>query len=138
MHLALLHKLETMATLRSLPILFLLLQLLTFWPASSSSLIGEHDDREALLAFKEALSDNSGALSSWNGSDSDFCRWAGVTCSRRHPGRVLSLTLNHRKLGGSISTVIGNLTFLRRLDLFSNVLSGEIPHRWPATSSALS
>ncbi|CAN6349666.1 unnamed protein product [Urochloa humidicola] len=108
----------------------LLLVLLTFWLASSSSLIGgEHDDREALLAFKAALSDDSGALiSSWNDSNSDFCRWAGVTCSRRHAGRVVSLSLRYGKLRGSISPAIGNLTFIQRLDLFYNMLSGEIPH----------
>jgi len=110
-----------MATLRS-TLTLLLLALLTFWPvSSSSSLAGEHSDREALLAFKEALSDDSGALSSWNGSSSDFCRWAGVTCSRRHPSRVVSLSLRYGNLGGSISPDIGNLTFLRRLDLFYNM-----------------
>ncbi|PAN17205.1 hypothetical protein PAHAL_3G113200 [Panicum hallii] len=118
-----------MAALSSMLTLLLLALLLTCWPASSSSsLTGEHGDREALLAFKEALSDDSGALSSWNASSSDFCRWASVTCSRRHPSRVVSLSLRYSKLGGSISPDIGNLTFLRRLDLFYNTLSGEIPH----------
>ncbi|WVZ96202.1 hypothetical protein U9M48_041869 [Paspalum notatum var. saurae] len=77
---------------------------LTFWPrpASPSPLAGEYGDREVLLTLKEAL--------------------------RRHPGRVVSLNLSNSKLGGSISPAIGNLTFLRTLDLFDNMLSGEIPH----------
>ncbi|WVZ96205.1 hypothetical protein U9M48_041872 [Paspalum notatum var. saurae] len=49
-------------------------------------------------------------------------------CSRRHPGRVVSLNVSNSNLGGSISPAIGNLTFLRTLDLFNNRLSGEIPH----------
>jgi len=118
-----------MATLHSMVTLLLLVLLLTARPASSSSFIGryEYHDREALLALKEALTDSSGLLSSWNSSSSDFCRWAGVTCSRQHPGRVVSLSLRQKNLGGSISPVIGNLTFLRSLDLFDNMLSGEIP-----------
>ncbi|XP_066379592.1 receptor kinase-like protein Xa21 isoform X2 [Miscanthus floridulus] len=115
------------ATLHSMLTLVLLV-LLTVWPADSSSLVGKHGDREALLAFKEALSDDSGSLRSWNGSSSDFCRWPGVTCSRRHPGRVVSLRLSYCNLGGTISPVIGNLTFLRTLDIEGNMLSGDIPH----------
>ncbi|CAD6334725.1 unnamed protein product [Miscanthus lutarioriparius] len=118
-----------MVTLHSMVTLLLLVLLLTARPASSSSFIGryEYHDREALLALKEALTDSSGLLSSWNSSSSDFCRWAGVTCSRQHPGRVVSLSLRQKNLGGSISPVIGNLTFLQSLDLFDNMLSGEIP-----------
>lgn len=120
-----------MATLHSMVTLLLLpLLLLTARPASSSSSIDryeKHHDREALLALKEALIGSSGLLSSWNSSSSDVCRWAGVTCSRRHAGRVVALSLRQRNLGGSISPAIGNLTFLRSLDLFDNMLSGEIP-----------
>ncbi|EEE54710.1 hypothetical protein OsJ_02035 [Oryza sativa Japonica Group] len=107
----------------------LLMLLLTLWPVPSSSLPDEYSDREALLQFRAALSvsDQLGSLSSWNGSTgSDFCRWGGVTCSRRHPGRVTSLNLSSLGLAGSISPVIGNLTFLQSLDLFNNTLSGDV------------
>jgi Leucine-rich repeat (LRR) protein len=107
-----------------------LVVLLLVWPADSSSLVGngKYGDREALLAFKEALSDDSGSLRSWNDSSFDFCRWLGVTCSRRHSGSVVSLMLSYCNLGGTISPVIGNLTFLRTVDLLGNMLSGDIPH----------
>ncbi|KAJ1261556.1 hypothetical protein BS78_09G038900 [Paspalum vaginatum] len=117
-----------MSTLHSTLTLLLLVLYLTFiQPVYPSSLTGEYGDREALLAFKEALSEDSGSLSSWNGSSSDFCPWAGVTCSRRHPGRVVSLSLHNSNLSGSICPAIGNLTFLRTLNLSSNMLSGDIP-----------
>ncbi|XBI95380.1 hypothetical protein VPH35_031864 [Triticum aestivum] len=110
------------------PLLLLLLFAPLLRTPSSSSLQGESSDREALLAFKEGLSDRSGSLSSWSSTNADHCRWAGVACSRRHPGRVVSLSLPSKDLVGSISPAIGNLTFLRTLQLGSNVLSGEIPH----------
>ncbi|CAL4957959.1 unnamed protein product [Urochloa decumbens] len=109
----------------SLPFILLLFAVLQ---APSSSLHSKSGDREALLQFKEGLSDPLGSLSSWNNSNADFCRWAGVTCSRRHPGRVVALSLPSRGLGGTISPTIGNLTTLRKLDLGSNMFSGEVPH----------
>uniref|UniRef100_A0A0D9V1M3 Receptor kinase-like protein Xa21 n=1 Tax=Leersia perrieri TaxID=77586 RepID=A0A0D9V1M3_9ORYZ len=112
-----------MATSLSVLPLLLLLAL----REASSLLLAEYNDRQALLAFKENLSDQTGALSSWNSNSSDFCRWAGVTCSRRHPERVIALMVRSAALAGSIPPVIGNLTFLQRLVLFDNMLSGEIP-----------
>ncbi|TVU42698.1 hypothetical protein EJB05_09118, partial [Eragrostis curvula] len=106
---------------------YLCLLLFAVLPASSSSLRSESGDREALLTFKEGLFDTSGSLSSWNSTDTNYCQWAGVTCSIRHPGRVVSLSLPSRGLDGSISPAVGNLTFLRALDLRSNMLSGEVP-----------
>ncbi|CAO2151290.1 unnamed protein product [Urochloa humidicola] len=113
---------ETMVSLPFILLLFAVLQ------APSSSLHSKSGDREELLQFKEGLSDPLGSLSSWNSSNADFCRWAGVTCSRRHPGRVVSLSLPSRDLGGTISPAIGNLASLRKLDLRSNMFYGEVPH----------
>jgi Leucine-rich repeat (LRR) protein len=81
-------------------------------------------DDKALLAFKEGLADrSSGKLASWNGSKG-FCRWEGVACSR---GRVVSLSLPFYGLAGTLSPVIGNLTFLQTLNLSSNWFQGEVP-----------
>ncbi|XP_058219496.1 probable LRR receptor-like serine/threonine-protein kinase At3g47570 [Rhododendron vialii] len=87
---------------------------------------GNETDRLALLAFKAAItSDPFGALNSWNESV-HFCQWVGVTCGRRHQ-RVTVLRIYHKKLSGSVSPHIGNLSFLRNLWLRNNSLSGEIP-----------
>ncbi|KAK1661627.1 hypothetical protein QYE76_049786 [Lolium multiflorum] len=59
-------------------------------------------DEAALLAFKAQLS-NGGSLASWN-SSTNFCSWEGA-----------------------LSPALGNLTFLRKLDLSYNWLHGEIP-----------
>ncbi|XP_051223118.1 uncharacterized protein [Lolium perenne] len=82
-------------------------------------------DEATLLAFKEQVSD-SGSLVSWN-SSADFCSWEGVTCSHRRPARVVALILHSRALAGALSTALGNLTFLRTLNLSFNWLRGEIP-----------
>ncbi|GFS40350.1 leucine-rich repeat protein kinase family protein [Actinidia rufa] len=87
---------------------------------------GNETDRLALLAFKtEIKSDPFGSLNSWNQS-LHFCQWTGVTCGRRHQ-RVIMLNLDDRKLAGPISPHIGNLSFLRKLQLSNNSLSHEIP-----------
>ncbi|WVZ53257.1 hypothetical protein U9M48_004226 [Paspalum notatum var. saurae] len=83
-------------------------------------------DREALLQFKASLSQQSAALVTWN-TTSDFCHWPGVICSLRHRGRVSALNLSSAGLVGTISPSIGNMTFLKILDLSFNMLQGEIP-----------
>ncbi|CAI0396735.1 unnamed protein product [Linum tenue] len=81
----------------------------------------------ALLEFKLMITgDPLGVLSSWNDS-THFCYWYGVSCSRRHVGRVQVLDLRSEKLSGSISPHIGNLSFLAKLVLHNNSLSGGIP-----------
>lgn len=76
-------------------------------------------DQEALLAFKDLISEDPfNSLSSWNNS-LQFCSWQGVTCGRRHR-RVTSLNLSSLELAGSLSPHIGNLTFLRVIDLSRN------------------
>nr|GMD52817.1 probable LRR receptor-like serine/threonine-protein kinase At3g47570 [Ipomoea batatas] len=96
--------------------------------SSSATLYSNETDRIALLEFKHRISDdpNGGVvLNSWNESV-HHCVWQGVSCGRRHP-RVVGLELPKKGLVGTISPHIGNLTFLRVLDLHSNMLHGEIP-----------
>ncbi|XP_021295438.1 putative receptor-like protein kinase At3g47110 isoform X1 [Herrania umbratica] len=86
--------------------------------------LGNETDRISLLSIKDQLV-GAGALDSWNAS-LHFCEWKGVTCGRRHQ-RVTALDLDCLKLAGSLSPSIGNLTFLRELNLSDNSLRGNIP-----------
>ncbi|KAK3428348.1 hypothetical protein EUGRSUZ_F04391, partial [Eucalyptus grandis] len=80
----------------------------------------------ALLAFKVGITrDPFGVLNLWNNSIG-FCQWYGVMCSRRHR-RVTALNLSSQGLSGSISPHIGNLSFLRKMELMNNNLDHEIP-----------
>ncbi|XP_041000435.1 probable LRR receptor-like serine/threonine-protein kinase At3g47570 [Juglans microcarpa x Juglans regia] len=91
-------------------------------------------DRLALLKFKESLSnDPHDNLRSWNNNNNNasvnnLCNWHGVTCGRKHQ-RVIALDLQGYALRGSISSFIGNLSFLRLINLQDNFLSGEIPQQ---------
>ncbi|TKW01244.1 hypothetical protein SEVIR_8G167800v4 [Setaria viridis] len=82
-------------------------------------------DELTLLAFKSAFA-SAGSLASWN-SSSHYCSWPGVVCSRQHPERVTSLRLGSSHLSGRLSPILGNLSFLKVLDLHDNNLVGQIP-----------
>ncbi|KAK3131039.1 hypothetical protein QOZ80_6BG0501230 [Eleusine coracana subsp. coracana] len=80
-------------------------------------------DGDALLAFKAGVTDSTGALDSWNAT-TPLCQWAGVTCTA---GRVTSLDVSERRLTGTLSPAIGNLTHLEVLNLTRNGVSGRVP-----------
>ncbi|KAB1216914.1 hypothetical protein CJ030_MR4G016073 [Morella rubra] len=95
-------------------------------PSTAAATPTNETDRLALLKFKESISmDPYGTLSSWNDSI-HFCNWYGITCSRRHQ-RVAALYLQNHNLHGTLSPYIGNLTFLRFINLRNNSFYGEIP-----------
>ncbi|ESR49877.1 hypothetical protein CICLE_v10033749mg, partial [Citrus x clementina] len=82
-------------------------------------------DRLALLAIKSQLHDPLGVTSSWNNS-MNLCQWTGVICGRRHQ-RVTRLDLRNQSIGGTLSPYVGNLSFLRYINLANNGFLGEIP-----------
>ncbi|XP_074282545.1 uncharacterized protein LOC141607083 [Silene latifolia] len=89
---------------------------------------GNKTDYISLLAIKSQLSVPSNrVLSSWNESI-HHCSWEGVTCGRKHK-RVTVLDLRSRGLAGTISPFIGNLSFLKIINLYNNSLYGEIPNQ---------
>ncbi|KAJ4891491.1 putative LRR receptor-like serine/threonine-protein kinase [Raphanus sativus] len=91
-----------------------------------ASKVDGNADRKALLVFKSQVSANNRlALVSWNDS-TPLCQWKGVTCGRKHK-RVTGLDLGGLQLGGIISPAIGNLSFLRSLNLEENSFGGTIP-----------
>ncbi|KAI4384056.1 hypothetical protein MLD38_009826 [Melastoma candidum] len=110
------HGLETIINLQSM---------MVFLFFSLSLALDQDTDKLALLQLKSLFADGGGALSSWNDSN-PLCSWTGVTCGLNHP-RVVSLYLNGLSLSGSLSPYLGNLSFLRSIDLGDNSIGGEIP-----------
>ncbi|XP_028115648.1 probable LRR receptor-like serine/threonine-protein kinase At1g63430 [Camellia sinensis] len=101
-------------------------ELITTAKGNPSLVLTNETDHQTLLAIKDLIQgDPLGALSSWNHSI-HFCNWQGVSCGRRHQ-RVALLNLSSLALVGSVSPQIGNLTFIRRVDLGNNSFHGEIP-----------
>ncbi|CAM8949305.1 unnamed protein product [Rhodiola kirilowii] len=87
-------------------------------------------DMLTLLALKNGFLDGTGndiplPLSSWNAS-LHFCQWPGITCGRRHH-RVTALHLVGLGFTGTLSPYIGNLTFLRFLNLSNCNIKGVVP-----------
>nr|XP_027101233.1 putative receptor-like protein kinase At3g47110 [Coffea arabica] len=98
--------------------------------ASTKTMKGqkEADDRDvvALLAFKSKIQhDPYGIMNSWNDSHG-LCRWEGIQCGRKHK-RVTSINLKDKGLVGFLSPFLGNLSFLRALNLTNNTFQDEIP-----------
>ncbi|CAL5435689.1 unnamed protein product [Camellia sinensis] len=94
---------------------------------AATSMANNATDRAALVAFKAAIvQDPFGALTSWNLS-LHYCHWNGILCSRRHPDRVIGITLRSQGLVGSLSPHVGNLSFLETIVLQNNSFHGPIP-----------
>ncbi|GJZ11526.1 leucine-rich repeat protein [Tanacetum coccineum] len=93
----------------------------------SASGAGNETDYLALLSFKSKITqDPYQVLTSWNHSI-HFCEWSGISCGKWHK-RVTVLWLGSQGLEGSLPPHVGNLSFLRVLDLSNNSFQGTIPH----------
>ncbi|PWA49401.1 protein kinase-like domain-containing protein [Artemisia annua] len=67
---------------------------------------------------------------SYDGNETDYhalLSFNGISCGKRHK-RVTALRLVSQGLEGSLSPHVGNLSFLRELDLSNNSFQGTIPH----------
>ena len=82
-------------------------------------------ERDALIAFYNALDGTNWKKNDGWDDDCDKCKWHGVKCD--NSGRVTELKLKKNDLSGLIPAQIGSLTYLEKLDLSDNNLSGSIP-----------
>lgn len=92
-----------------------------------SSLSSLETDKQALISLKSGFNNLhlNDPLSSWN-QNSSPCNWTGVSCNEDGE-RVVGLDLSGLALAGSVHEQIGNLSFLRSLQLQNNQLTGPIP-----------
>ncbi|XP_040952812.1 leucine-rich repeat receptor-like serine/threonine-protein kinase BAM2 [Gossypium hirsutum] len=84
-------------------------------------------DQSALLALKSHITHDPHNFLATNWSTStSVCNWIGVTCGSRHH-RVTALNLSSMDLTGTISSQLGNLSFLAWLDIHQNSFHGSLP-----------
>ncbi|XP_023644310.1 receptor-like protein 12 [Capsella rubella] len=95
--------------------------------ASPSLHFCRHDQRDALLEFRDEFPIFDSKPSPWNKS-TDCCFWEGVKCDDKS-GQVISLDLNTTLLNNSLKTnsSLFRLESLSSLDLSGCNLQGEIP-----------
>ncbi|KAL3641394.1 hypothetical protein CASFOL_016362 [Castilleja foliolosa] len=93
--------------------------------SSAKTLLDMTTDQNALLAFKNTITWNSMLAKNWS-SNTSVCNWIGVSCGTKHQ-RVISLDISDFALSGTLSPHLGNLTFLRSLNISSNNFTGPIP-----------
>ncbi|KAL8482266.1 hypothetical protein ACS0TY_028428 [Phlomoides rotata] len=94
---------------------------------SSTPFFNSTRDQLALISVKNTItSDPRGLLTTNWSTHTPVCNWIGVTCSVKNH-RVTALNISHFDLSGTIAPHIGNLTFLRSLDLSFNNFTGTIP-----------
>ncbi|XVF43742.1 hypothetical protein PTKIN_Ptkin02bG0065000 [Pterospermum kingtungense] len=108
--------------------LFLLLFILcNVKPALSLS-----PDGLSLLSLKSSVDQSSAhsAFPDWNENDSTPCLWSGVSCMNitgSPDPRVVGISVSGKNLRGYIPSELGNLIYLRRLNLHDNNFYGSIP-----------
>ncbi|KAL5839327.1 hypothetical protein ACOSQ4_011935 [Xanthoceras sorbifolium] len=84
-------------------------------------------DQHALLALKDHITHDPTDILAKNWSTStSICTWIGVTCGLRHH-RVITLNISYFGLAGTIPPQLGNMSFLRVLDIRNNSFFGSLP-----------
>ncbi|MFQ6647186.1 hypothetical protein Gotur_018956 [Gossypium turneri] len=97
--------------------------------AHTATVVGGNDtDLQAFLQFKAMITgDQLKVINFWN-SSIHFCQWHGITCGSNNR-RVIKLEFQFLKLSGYLSPFIGNLSFLKELNLTSNNFRNQIPQK---------
>ncbi|XP_058198583.1 leucine-rich repeat protein 2-like [Rhododendron vialii] len=95
----------------------------------SDSMVNANSEGDALIAFKQSLSDPTNVLKSWDQNLVDPCSWYFVKCNTAN--QVIRLCIckdvESRNLAGHLVPQLGNLQYLQYLSLNKNQLQGSIP-----------
>lgn len=97
----------------------------------AAAFLDSSTDQHSLLAFKNSTFDPHRILANNWSANAFVCNWIGVTCGGI--GRQKRVTALDFSGFGLIDPNLGNLTFLRYLDISSNNLTGS----WPLELSRL-
>ncbi|KAL1533676.1 non-specific serine/threonine protein kinase [Salvia divinorum] len=91
------------------------------------SLMNSSTDKHALISFKNSITYDPYAIlsTSWS-QNTSVCSWIGVSCGLKHR-RVTALNLSGYDLAGTVAPHLGNLSFLRYLDISFNSFTGTLP-----------
>lgn len=81
------------------------------------------EERAALEALYNATN-GPGWIQKWNLSSSSTCLFFGITCT---DGHVTGISLPSNGLTGTLPSELGQLTYLRSLDLSGNRIQGPVP-----------
>eukprot|EP00252_Welwitschia_mirabilis_P006418 TRINITY_DN17300_c0_g1_i1.p1 TRINITY_DN17300_c0_g1~~TRINITY_DN17300_c0_g1_i1.p1 ORF type:complete len:734 (+),score=48.75 TRINITY_DN17300_c0_g1_i1:274-2475(+) len=99
--------------------------------SSSEAAEALETDAEALLQFKSSITgDPLGKLSDWQRtSQKNVCKWTGIRCAMSNgQPRVTEISLPQAHLQGTLSPFIANMSSLRILNLYENLLDGSVPN----------
>ncbi|CAA0809817.1 LRR receptor-like serine/threonine-protein kinase EFR [Striga hermonthica] len=98
---------------------------------NSKTSLADTTDKNALVQFKTSITSDPyrRLATNWSidTSSSSVCQWIGVSCGTKHNNRVTGLNISGFGLRGTLSPHLGNLTFLRYLDISYNNFTGPIP-----------
>ncbi|XP_002992346.2 leucine-rich repeat protein 1 [Selaginella moellendorffii] len=91
---------------------------------------------DSLNAFKQAVSDPTGMLETWDPTLLNPCTWLYVTCNQ--DDLVTRVDLARGDLSGRLVPELANLKNLEHLELFNNSLTGSIPPEFGNLKSLVS
>ena len=114
-----------MYTVRLFPYLFLLGFFTSFLSKPLLAQTGCEEDYDALMAlYNRTGGANWADNTNWGTGCPCDNNWYGIQCA---DGRVISIVLDDNQLTGSLPNEIGNLSYLRTLNLYTNSITGAIP-----------
>ncbi|XP_057510807.1 leucine-rich repeat protein 1-like [Actinidia eriantha] len=92
---------------------------------NSKAMVCANIEVDALVVFKQGLSDPNNILASWDPNIVDPCTWIAVTCNQNN--QVTRLDLVDKNLDGNLVPDLGKLEYLQYLELYENKIRGTIP-----------